>query len=57
MDSIKASIEHQNRSGVWRKADVIDFGPAIARVQSGETTIQDEVERRWQTLSVLEGVQ
>jgi hypothetical protein len=41
----------------WRKSDVIDFGPAIARVQSGETTIQDEVERRWQTLSVLEGVQ
>ena len=45
------------KSGAWRKADVIDFGPAIARVQSGETTIQDEVERRWQTLSVLEGVQ
>jgi hypothetical protein len=41
----------------WDKSDVIDFGPAIARVQSGETTIQDEVERRWQTLSVLEGVQ
>jgi len=41
----------------WYKSDVIDFGPAIARVQSGETTIQDEVERRWQTLSVLEGVQ
>jgi len=41
----------------WDKADVIDFGPAVARVQSGETTIQDEVERRWQTLSVLEGVQ
>jgi len=57
VDSIKASIKHQNTSGVWRKADVIDFGPAIARVQSGETTIQDEVERRWQTLSVLEGVQ
>jgi hypothetical protein len=43
--------------GSWHKSDVIDFGPAIARVQSGETTIQDEVERRWQTLSVLEGVQ
>jgi len=57
VDSIKASIEQKNKSGVWRKADVIDFGPAIARVQSGETTIQDEVERRWQTLSVLEGVQ
>ena len=45
------------KSGAWRKADIIDFGPAITRVQSGETTIQDEVERRWQTLSVLEGVQ
>ena len=50
-------LEYDFTENKWRKADVIDFGPAIARVQSGETTIQDEVERRWQTLSVLEGVQ
>ena len=49
-------LEYDFTESKWRKADVIDFGPAIARVQSGETTIQDEVERRWQTLSVLEGV-
>ena len=50
-------LEYDYDNSKWRKADIIDFGPAIARVQSGETTIQDEVERRWQTLSVLEGVQ
>jgi len=50
-------LEYDYSRSKWDKADVIDFGPAIARVQSGETTIQDEVERRWQTLSVLEGVQ
>jgi hypothetical protein len=50
-------LEYDLTETKWRKADVIDFGPAIARVQSNETTIQDEVERRWQTLSVLEGVQ
>jgi hypothetical protein len=50
-------LEYDFTEKKWRKADIIDFGPAIARVQSGETTIQDEVERRWQTLSVLEGVQ
>ena len=49
-------LEYDYDNSKWRKADIIDFGPAIARVQSGETTIQDEVERRWQTLSVLEGV-
>jgi hypothetical protein len=49
-------LEYDYDNSKWRKSDVIDFGPAIARVQSGETTIQDEVERRWQTLSVLEGV-
>jgi len=49
-------LEYDYKNSKWRKSDVIDFGPAIARVQSGETTIQDEVERRWQTLSVLEGV-
>ena len=49
-------LEYDYNNSKWRKSDVIDFGPAIARVQSGETTIQDEVERRWQTLSVLEGV-
>jgi hypothetical protein len=49
-------LEYDFTENKWRKSDVIDFGPAIARVQSGETTIQDEVERRWQTLSVLEGV-
>ena len=50
-------LEYDYDNSKWRKADIIDFGPAIARVQSNETTIQDEVERRWQTLSVLEGVQ
>ena len=50
-------LDYDYKDNKWHKADVIDFGPAIARVQSGETTIQDEVERRWQTLSVLEGVQ
>lgn len=50
-------LEYDFTEKKWRKADIIDFGPAITRVQSGETTIQDEVERRWQTLSVLEGVQ
>jgi hypothetical protein len=50
-------LDYDYKDEKWRKGDVIDFGPAIARVQSGETTIQDEVERRWQTLSVLEGVQ
>jgi hypothetical protein len=49
-------LEYDYDNSKWRKSDVVDFGPAIARVQSGETTIQDEVERRWQTLSVLEGV-
>jgi len=49
-------LEYDYGRSKWDKADVVDFGPAIARVQSGETTIQDEVERRWQTLSVLEGV-
>jgi hypothetical protein len=49
-------LEYDYDNSKWRKADIIDFGPAIARVQSNETTIQDEVERRWQTLSVLEGV-
>ena len=48
-------LEYDYKDEKWRKGDVIDFGPAIARVQSNETTIQDEVERRWQTLSVLEG--
>jgi hypothetical protein len=50
-------LEYDYNDKKWHKSDVVDFGPAIARVQSGETTIQDEVERRWQTLSVLEGVQ
>lgn len=48
-------LEYDYSRSKWDKADVVDFGPAIARVQSNETTIQDEVERRWQTLSVLEG--
>lgn len=43
------------KHGRWAKHDVVDFGPAIERVKSGETTIEDEVQRRWQTLSVLEG--
>ena len=50
-------LDYDYKDEKCRKGDVIDFGHAIARVQSGETTIQDEVERRWQTLSVLEGVQ
>lgn len=40
----------------WHKDDVVDFGPAIERIKNGESTIEDEVSRRWQTLSVLEGV-
>lgn len=43
-------------NGKWLKYDVVDFGPALERVKSGETTIEDEVSRRWQTLSVMEGV-
>jgi hypothetical protein len=44
------------RKGKWLKYDVVDFGPAIDRVCANETTIEDEVSRRWQNLSVLEGV-
>lgn len=40
----------------WHKSDVIDFGPALERIKNNQSTIEDEVSRRWQTLSVLEGV-
>lgn len=50
------SITNWQAEGKWFKHDVIDFGPSIARVNSGETTIEDEVSRNWQKLSVLEGV-
>lgn len=43
-------------SGKWTKFDIMDFGPAIFRVKSDETTIAEEITKIWQEHSVFAGL-
>lgn len=40
----------------WTKFDIMDFGPAIMRVKSEETTIAEEITKLWQEHSVFAGL-
>jgi hypothetical protein len=37
----------------WVKSDIIDLGAIIYRVRSGESTIEEEITKSWQSQSVL----
>ena len=37
----------------WDKLDVIDLGAIIYRVRNGESTIEEEITKSWQSQSVL----